>query len=455
MAFTMKHGMSPFHQDQKPARLEKPVEPDYNAPEYQGFGTEQVPVVSGRASNRTIRQTARGIKNLGTGINGNITTTPAYTRSSGSMLGALIGKVTGNEDSDYYKVVDKGTASVKGEQTNALTSEESSELAKKVKAAMKSGQNVQISGTEVTTGGEVMEERKYDKKKRAQSDYNKANNAYLRQENQDKEAARLAGIKAERAARLAEQAATRTRNAEAAATKQAQIKSEREAREKINAENRAKNAAAAEAKKNKGKQPATNESTTTEPVAQQNRSAFYQKGMLGDKMDLQNKNKKVSATSPLNQNSATGEKLIGSKTTVEKGSLGSRPGTFTTTTNDYETPGNGNTKTKEKMSNEDWSKFVKENPDWNKGSNRSDSNKSFKPDLEKPMDLPTPAPTTFGNGLTSQPIKPIPTPVTPKEEPKKPTVTMAFGGKKEKSMSGGSGSGSYSNGGSGTTCGCH
>ena len=451
MAFTMKHGMSPFHQDQKPARLEKPVMPDTSLPEYQGFGTEQVPVVSGRASNRTIRQTARGIRDLGTGVNGNITTTPAYTRSSGSMLGAVIGRITGNEDSDYYKVVDKGTASVKGEQTNAITSEESRELAKKVKAAMKSGQNVSVSGTEVTTGAEVMEERKYDKKKRAESDYNKANNAYLRQENQDKEAARLAGIKAQRDARLAEQATTRATNAASLAEKQAKAKAEGEARRQAIAER----VAAAAAKKNGGKQSVTNESTTTEPVAQQNRTPFYQRGMMSDKMDLQDKNKKSSATSPLNQNSSTGEKLTKSTTTTEKGLLGTRPGTFTTTTNDYSTPGSGNTKSGEKMSNADWSKFVKENPNRNQGSNRSDSNKSFKPDLEKPMDLPKPAPTTFGNGLTSQPIKPVPVPVTPKEEPKKPTVTMAFGGKKEKGMSGGSGTGSYSNGGSGTSCGCH
>lgn len=106
-------------------------------------------------------------------------------------------------------------------------------------------------------------------------------------------------------------------------------------------------------------------------------------------------------------NTSTNEKLVSSKTTAEKGLLGTRPGTFTTTTNDYKTPGSNNVSSGEKMSNADWTKFVKENPDWNQDSNRSDSNKSFKPDLEKALDLPKPAPTTFGNELTSQPIKPI------------------------------------------------
>lgn len=144
---------------------------------------------------------------------------------------------------------------------------------------------------------------------------------------------------------------------------------------------------------------------------------FYQRGMMSDKMELQNKNKKATATSPLEQerNPNTNEKLVSSKTTTERGLLGTRPGTFTTTTNDYKTPGSNNVSSKEKMSNADWAKFVKENPNRNQGSNRSDSNKSFKPDLEKPMDLPTPAPTTFGNGLTGQPIKPIPTTTKPEQ----------------------------------------
>ena len=118
-------------------------------------------------------------------------------------------------------------------------------------------------------------------------------------------------------------------------------------------------------------------------------------------------------------NTSTNEKLVSSKTTAEKGLLGTRPGTFTTTTNDYKTPGSNNVSSGEKMSNADWTKFVKENPNWNQDSNRSDSNKSFKPDLEKALDLPKPAPTTFGNELTSQPIKPIPIRVTPEEAPKK------------------------------------
>ena len=182
------------------------------------------------------------------------------------------------------------------------------------------------------------------------------------------------------------------------------------------------------------------------------RTPFYQRGMMSDKMELQNKNKKASATSPLNQNSATGEKLTKSTTTTEKGLLGTRPGTFTTTTNDYNTPGGGgNTKSGEKMSNAEWSKFVKANPNRNQGSNRSDSNKSFKPDLEKPMDLPTPAPTTFGNGLTGQPIKPIPTPTKP-EQPGE----SGFGGSNTPRFTTPDDKPNKpSRGGTGSVCGCH
>ena len=453
MAFTMRHGLGPFRQEAteqtqpvEPAKLTMPVKPDFSLPEYQGQGTEMRTVPQGRPKNRIVRRAVKELKaSLGSNVlTGDVSTTEAYTRRSGSWLGnALTG-------SGYNVTKDFGNVNVSGDLTGEKMDEaKSEEFYDTLKSTLKEGKGAQIVNGQITSGGEHTQEFKFDKKKRAESEYNKQVQAFNKQENQAKEAARLAGIKAERDAQRATQAQTKQDNQAKEAARLAKIQEERNARLTAQAEARAKNVAAAEAKKNGGKKPVEEtQPATNEPVAQQNRTPFYQRGMMSDKMDLQNKNKKVSATSPLEQerNPNTNEKLVSSKTTTEKGLLGTRPGTFTTTTNDYKTPGSNNVSSGEKMSNADWAKFVKANPNRNQGSNRSDSNKSFKPDLEKALDLPTPAPTTFGNGLTSQPIKPIPISVTPSEEPKPKKFSLNVGerinrGAEARSGGGGSGGG--------------
>jgi hypothetical protein len=434
MGFTMKHGLSPFHQEQKPAKLTMPIEPDWNAPEYQGYDTEKVEVTQGKPKGRVIRKTISDLKaKLGSNVlTGDVSTTEGYTSRSGSWLGnALTG-------SGYNVTKNFGSADVQGALTgNTMDEGQSKKFYSELKSVLKEGQGAQIVDGQITPGGTHLREVQVSKKGKAKRAFYDAKNAYNKQENQAKEAERQAKIQAERQATTQNRAKAiedKKREAEGkVAAEKALNDAAIQTREKAIEDRRKQQEAARNAKY--PNQPATNE-----PVAQQNRSAFYQKGMMADKMYLKNENKKSSATSPLNQNKLTNEKLVGSKTTTERGSLEGRPGTFTTTVNDYETPGSGNKNTKEKMSNTEWSKFVKENPNWSKGGNRSDQNRSFKPDLEKPMDLPTPAPTTFSNELTNRPIKPIPTPVTPTEKPKPQTFNLNVGIVKQRGAEGKSGS---------------
>lgn len=120
------------------------------------------------------------------------------------------------------------------------------------------------------------------------------------------------------------------------------------------------------------------------------------------------------ASAPLYQekkddyNANTGEKVTNESTSSIKTSINGRKGTLTTSRRDFASPGNAGDGGKARMSNSEWSSFTKANPDWNKGSNRSSKKEMFIPDPESPMELPKPAPTTFGNGLTGQPVKPIP-----------------------------------------------
>ena len=141
------------------------------------------------------------------------------------------------------------------------------------------------------------------------------------------------------------------------------------------------------------------------------RTPFYKIGMASTPLYQEKKD---------DYNPNTGEKITNESTTSIKTVINGRKGTLTTARRNFESPGNsgGNTNTggsndggKSKMSNSEWASFVKANPDWNKGSNRSSKKETFMPDPETPMELPKPAPVTFGNGLTGQPIKPTPTPV--------------------------------------------
>jgi hypothetical protein len=467
MAFRMKHGLGPFRQEatgqpvtneqptqEKPAKLPPPVKPDLNSAEFQGFGTELRDVPQGKPKNWVIRDEIKKIKLLAgdNTFTGSTSTTPAYTNRSGSWLGNVL---TGSG----YDVT-KSTGLVNTTATklgNKFASEDEKEsFYDNLKTVLKEGQGATIVDGVVTPGGEHKAEFKYDKKKRAEAEYNKEVTAYTRQQNLEKKAAEDAAKKAAYDAKKAAQAKLREENQAKEAARLAKIYAERDAKKAEWAAAGAKNAAEAEAKKaklqaerdakkNGGKKPVEEtQPATNEPVAQQNRTPFYQRGMMSDKMLLQNKNKKASATSPLEQNAITNEKLIGSKTTSIQTTRGGRRGTLTTTVNDYETPGSGNANTKKPMSDANWSKFVKENPDWNKGSNRSDSNESFKPDPEKPLELPKIV-SNYKPEFTFNPIKPMPMPVTPKEEPKNTGFKTSTGyiinrGAEAKSGGGGGGS---------------
>ena len=90
------------------------------------------------------------------------------------------------------------------------------------------------------------------------------------------------------------------------------------------------------------------------------------------------------------------EKETNRTVTSEKGKLGTRPGTYTTTKIDYQTSGDRViTKSGEQM--KDWARFVKDNPNWNKNQkDRSDSSKAFTPDKEEAipsLTLREPAPS--------------------------------------------------------------
>lgn len=146
------------------------------------------------------------------------------------------------------------------------------------------------------------------------------------------------------------------------------------------------------------------------------RTPFYKIGMASTPLYQEKKD---------DYNPYTGEKITGESTTSIKTVINGRKGTLTTSRRNFESPGTKSTtpeSAKPKMSNEEWTKFTKENPDWNKGGNRSAKKEFFTPDPEAPMELPKPAPVTFGNGLSSNPAKPIPVPV------EEPGVPASFGG---------------------------
>jgi len=115
-------------------------------------------------------------------------------------------------------------------------------------------------------------------------------------------------------------------------------------------------------------------------------------------------------------NPNTNEKITGESTTSIKAVINGRKGTLTTSRRNFASPGDANTSTSNnnngpKMSDNEWRAYLKANPKRNKGSNRTSKKETFIPDPETPMELPTPKPVTFGNGLTGQPIKPMPVPV--------------------------------------------
>jgi hypothetical protein len=113
--------------------------------------TREVNVTSGRASNKSIRQFVRKVKDLGTGISGDITSTNANVSKEGSYVGSLLGL------GDYYKKKDYGTVKTEEgtKQTEPISRKESRVLKRTLKRALKKGENVHVEGTKVTSGNEV------------------------------------------------------------------------------------------------------------------------------------------------------------------------------------------------------------------------------------------------------------------------------------------------------------
>lgn len=133
------------------------------------------------------------------------------------------------------------------------------------------------------------------------------------------------------------------------------------------------------------------------------KTPFYKVGMASTPLYQEKKD---------DYNAITGEKITSESSSSIKTTINGRKGTLTTNRRNFETPGSAKPDGgKEQMSDTDWKAYTRANPDWNKGSNRAAKKEKFTPDMESPMELPKLARTTFDNGLTGQPIKPIPIPV--------------------------------------------
>jgi len=404
MAFTMKH--APFRQEK--TELTKPVEPDYS--QIPKTGKRMVEVQSERPSGKTIRQTAKAIRELGTGLNGEINTTAPRTFKQGSRIGALLG------GDDFYKVKYQGDANVSGEQTNQISGQEAKQLSRDVKKAMKSGQNVKIEGTNVSTGNKIEQEQNYNPQYSAKKEHQQQLISYNKQEQGKKVQANIA-----------------TREAKKVANAERIVKAKADKQEAFYV-------------KYPNKRPKAENAASGEPVAQQSKTPFYQKGMKADKMLLQNKNKIMSKSSPLEQekNPSTGESLQAKADRLAKEKLaakGENKGgskdvrTETATVSETIKGKKVEKKATTKKEIEAWKKAPKENK-------------------EKYLDKTVTATGTAsdtGKDKPNIPITTIPeTPKeTPKEEPKKKMIKMSFGGKKESSQKSTGGGFTPSSGGSG------
>ena len=407
MAFTMKH--APFRQEK--TELTKPVEPDYS--QIPKTGKRMVEVQSERPSGKTIRQTARAIRELGTGLNGEINTTAPRTFKQGSRIGALLG------GDDFYKAKYQGDANVSGEQTNQISGQEAKQLSRDVKKAMKSGQNIKIEGTNVSTGNKIEQEQNYNPQTSAKKEYQQQLISYNKQEQ---------GKKVQ--ANIATREATKLANAE----KFAKAKADKQEAFYVKYPNR---------------RPKAENAASGEPVAQQSRTPFYQKGMGGDKMLLQNKNK-IMSKSPLEQekNPSTGEDLRAkakkeaeAKLKAKVEAAGENKGgskdvrNFEASATVTEKGKKVEKKATTKKEIEAWKKAPKENKE--KYLDKTVTEKATASDT--------------GKDKPNIPITTIPeTPKeTPKEEPKKKMIKMSFGGKKESSQKSTGGGFTPSSGGSG------
>jgi hypothetical protein len=407
MAFTMKH--APFRQEK--TELTKPVEPDYS--QIPKTGKRMVEVQSERPSGKTIRQTARAIRDLGTGLNADINTTAPRTFKQGSRIGALLG------GDDFYKAKYQGDANVDYEQTNKISGQEAKQLYSDVKKAMKSGQNVKIEGTNVSTGNKIEQEQNYSPQTEAKRKYQQELISYNKQE-QNK--------------RVQTNIATREAAKKALEEKVAKIKADRQEAFYVKYPN---------------KRPKAENATSGEPVAQQKRTPFYQRGMGNDKMLLQNKNK-IMSKSPLEQekNPSTGETLQEKADRLAKEKLAARGENKGDSKNvRTETATVSETQKGKKVE-----KFAKTKAEI--AALKKALEKNPNADEKYKTKTITATGTASDTGKDTPPPPPPPIEI-PKEEPKKKRSKMSFGGKKESSQSSTGGGFKPSDGGSGTTCGCH
>ena len=284
MAFTMRQ--TPFLQEAsgQPAtnetkpRLIKPTPPNYTLEENQGRGTEMRDVTQGKPKNWVVREELAKVKELAGNnmFTGSTSTTEAYTNKQGSAIGNFF---TGD---GYYVKKSSGKANTTATELGPkfASNAEKKAFYANYKAVLKGGQGAQVVDGKVTAGGTHQEEVTFNKKTRAESKYKDELKAYNNQEAQDTRTNKLA----ERNKVKEDQATTLKSKQSQAEERRAIILAER---------NKVKNA------------------TPGDPVAQQSKTPFYQKGMGKDKMLLQNKNKIMSKSSPLEQekNPSTGETL--------------------------------------------------------------------------------------------------------------------------------------------------
>ncbi len=333
MAFTMRHGLGPFRQEAtgqpvtneqqteetKPVRYTDPgPEPNWLDPKYDGQGTRKVKVFQGKPRNRVLNAEIENIKAKAGDyqFTGDVSTQEGYTRRIGSAFNNFF---TG----DGYSVTkDYGSANTIASAlgTKFETSEQKDEFYENLKNTLEEGKGATIVNGQITSGGDHEREEKYSLRGAAKKQFWDARNNFNKQKNAE---ALTEKQKAAETKRAETNALLEAKKAENAKLQEAKVLAYNE-RGKATADKIAAYRAAVEAKKNGGKKPVEEtQSTTNEPVAQQNRTPFYQRGMMSDKMLLQNKNKIMSKSSPFEQerNSNTGEFLI-SDNTIKRDSIG-------------------------------------------------------------------------------------------------------------------------------------
>lgn len=424
MAFTLRHSSpltqpKPFQGDIQPTTLTPPT-PVKN-PGKKNFsniptvGTKKVKVESKPAPNRVIKNDVNSLMaKLGPNdeFMGTIATKEASTyRSGGNFLNRVANRLSGEGTTVVKNTGGTVISGTKSQSSKPRSSEETDMLKGQLIDVLKKGHGAKVINGQVEEGPEIYKEVKSNPQKDSITKYNKE----LKDYNTYKQDSTRYEIKKKLAEKVAEKVATR---------------------------------AAAEAARTAARtQPRT--------PAQQSRTPFYQKGIAGDKSSLTNNNKRMSVDSPMYQlNPLSNEKKIGENTSVETGTFFGRKGTKTTTTANFETPGNNGNSSDKKMSNAEWSNFVKQHPERSNGSGRSDKKEEYAFEPLTPITPRKPEQIITGNKIVTHEMPPRPS--TPKSE----KIDMETGGTEVKNRRGANlnllntFSGTNSSG-SGRVCGCN